>query len=50
MLSFVLVHTVMISTHAPHAGSDSVPVIPSLSVILISTHAPHAGSDGDSYN
>ena len=37
-----------ISTHAPHAGSDSVlSLVPSMETI--STHAPHAGSDGNRY-
>ncbi len=34
-----------ISIHAPHAGSDNPPVLPTPRDLQISIHAPHAGSD-----
>ena len=43
-------HRCLISTHAPHAGSDVAPT-PTPQPTTISTHAPHAGSDADNvYN
>ena len=36
----------IVSTHAPHAGSDKYVHVGG-TVVEVSTHAPHAGSDGE---